>query len=171
MSENGTHGFVGTIQNALNLGVNNERLDVLIPMLPRRVDYRTRHIPNITQQAMRRVRGTGLGYYSFRFNLLFGKADDVSFCRLETLRRDLVAFFEGIGAATDELRDYVFHGDKQNIAKHRHYSTYYTPELAELVSIRDRSLIERFGYVFEQSYSSAGMEGQSLPLKVAQRDV
>ena len=75
------------------------------------------------------------------------------FCRVETLRQDLVGFFEGIGAATDELRDYVLHSDKQNTAEHFHYSTYYTPELAELVLLRDRQLIERFGYVFEQASS------------------
>src|SRR5439155_1875865 len=103
--------------------------------------------------AMRRVRGTGVGYYTFRFNHLFGNADDVFVCRLETLRQDLVGFFEWIGAATDELRDYVLSSDKKNISEHLHYSTYYTPELAELVLIRDRPLVERFGYVFEQASS------------------
>ena len=107
---------------------------------------------------MRRVRGTGVGYYTFRFNEMFGNADDVFFCRLETLRQDLVAFFERIGAATDELRDYVLRSDKKNISEHLHYSTYYTPELAELVSIRDRRLIERFGYVFEQASSAASAD-------------
>ena len=119
-------------------------------MLPEQVDYQRRNIPNITKEAVSRVRGTGLGYYTFRFNHLFGNADDVFVCRLETLRQDLVGFFEGIGAATDELRDYVLHSDKQNTAEHLHYSTYYTPELAELVLLRDRPLMERFGYVFEQ---------------------
>ena len=103
------------------------------------------------------IRGTGVGYYTFRFNHLFGNADDVFFCRLETLRRDLVAFFDEIGVANDELRNYVLRLDKKNIAEHLHYSTYYTPELAELVSIRDRPLIERFGYVFERA-SSLRME-------------
>ena len=70
----------------------------------------------------------------------------------------MVGFFEGIGAANDELRDYVLRSDKKNIAEYFHYSTYYTPELAELVSIRDRQLIERFGYVFEQA-SSVDNEG------------
>lgn len=158
MSENGRHGFTGTIRNALNLGVNDERLDVLIEMLPEDVDYDRRHIPNITKDAMRRVRGTGVGYYTFRFNHLFGNAADVFFCRLETLRRDLVAFFEGIGAATDELRDYVLRVDKKNISEHLHYSTYYAPDLTELVLSRDRLLIERFGYVFEQA-SSVENEG------------
>ena len=47
----------------------------------------------------------------------------------------------------------MLHSDKKNTAEHLHYSTYYTPELAELVLLRDRPLIERFGYVFEQASS------------------
>ena len=153
MSENGRLEFNGSIRNILNLGVNDERLDVLIEMLPEQVDYSRRSIPNITKETTRKIRGTGIGYYTFRFNQMFGNADDVFLCRLETLKQDLVAFFDGIGAATDELRDYVLRSDKKNPSEHLHYSTYYTPELAELVSIRDRALIERFGYVFEQPSS------------------
>ena len=149
ISENGRLGFIDSIRNLLNLGVNDKRLDVLIEMLPEHIDYSRRYIPNVTKDAMRRVRGTGVGYYTFRFNEMFGNAGDVFFCRLETLRQDLVAFFERIGAATDELRDYVLRLDKKNISEHRHYSTYYTPELAQLVLIRDRPLVERFGFTFE----------------------
>jgi hypothetical protein len=162
MSENGRHGFIGSVRNLLNLGVNDERLDVLIEMLPERLDYSKRHIPSATKDVMRRVRGTGVGYYTFRFNQMFGNADDVFVCRLETLRQDLISFFEGIGAATDELRDYVLRLDKKNIAEHLHYSTYYTPELAELVSIRDYQLIERFGYVFEQASSVENGEDSTM---------
>ena len=92
-----------------------------------------------------------MGLYTFRFNQWFGQADDIYFCRVESLRSDLMAFFERIGAASDALRSYVLGLDKKNISEHLHYSTYYTPDLAELVSIRDRLLIERFGYVFEQA--------------------
>ena len=151
MSDNGRLGFTGSIRTLLNLGVDDERLDALIETLPEQVDHSRKNIPNMTKDAMRRARGTGVGYYTFRFNYLFGNADDVSFCRLESLRQDLVAFFERIGAASDELLDYVLRLDKKNISEHLHYSTYYTPELAELVLIRDRPLIERFGYVFKQS--------------------
>ena len=76
---------------------------------------------------MRKIRGTGLGLYTFRFNQLFGQADDVFFCRVESLRSDLMAFFERIGAASDALRSYVLGLDKKNISEHLHYSTYYTP--------------------------------------------
>jgi hypothetical protein len=153
MTENGRLGFTSSIRNVLNLGVNDELLDVLIEMLPEELDYSRRHIPNVTKDTTRRVRGTGVGYYTFRFNQMFGNADDVFLCRLETLKQDLVAFFEGIGAATDELRDYVLCSDKKNVSEHLHYSTYYTPELAELVLIRDSPLIARFGYLFEQAPS------------------
>jgi hypothetical protein len=161
VSENGKVGFEGATRNALNLGFNNERLDALIEMLPEQVDYGKRNIPNITKAAMRSVRGTGVGYYTFRFNHLFGNVDGVFVCRLETLRRDLIAFFEGIGAATDELRNYVLRSDRKNTAEHHHYSTYYTPELAELVSIRDRQLIERFGYIFSGEDEGQKMQKQS----------
>jgi hypothetical protein len=153
VSDNGRVNFEGATRNALNLGLNNERLDALLELLPEQVDYRKRNIPNITKEAMRSVRGTGVGYYTFRFNHLFGNADDMFVCRLETLRQDLVGFFEKIGVATDELRNYVVRSDKKNTAEHLPYEAYYTPELAELVSIRDRPLIERFGYVFEQASS------------------
>lgn len=149
LSENGKHGFVGTTRNALNLGADNERLDALIEMLPERVDYQGRNIPNITKDSMCKVRGTGVGYYTFRFNQLFGNADDVFFCRLKTLRADLLAFFDRIGAATDEIRDYVIGLDKKNTSEHTHVSDYYIAELADLVRIRDGSLVERFGFTFE----------------------
>jgi hypothetical protein len=149
LSDNGKLGFVETTRNALNLGVNNERLDVLIEMLPEHVDYHRRNIPNITKDSMRKVRGTGVGYYTFRFNQLFGKANDVFFCRLDSLRGDLVTFFDRIGVATDELCDYVLSLNKQNSSEHAHVWTYYTAELASLVRIRDSQLIERFGFTFE----------------------
>ena len=118
VTQNGKFGFEGATRNALNLGSNNERLNVLIEMLPEQVDYRKRNIPNITKEAMRRVRGTGVGYYTFRFNHLFGDAKDVFVCRLETLRQDLVRFFESIEAANDELRDYLLRSEKENTAEH-----------------------------------------------------
>jgi hypothetical protein len=153
LSEDRQLGFVQTVRNALDLGVSDKTLDILIQALPEDFHYQERHVPNVTKDLMRKIRGSGLGLYTFRFNQLFGQADDVFFCRVESLRSDLVAFFERIGSASDALRSYVFVLDKKNISEHRHYSTYYTPELAELVSLRDRQLVERFSYVFEQPTS------------------
>jgi hypothetical protein len=137
----------------LNLGVSEDTLNSLIQALPEDFDYQKRHIPNLTKDLMQKIRGTGIGLYTFRFNQMFGQADDVFFCRVESLRSDLMVFFERIGAASDALRQYLLGLDKKNTSEHLHYSTYYTPELAELVSIHDRPLIERFGYVFERPSS------------------
>lgn len=151
LTDNCKEQFEGAIRNALNLGVDNNRLDALIEKLPDAVDYRSRNIPNITKDSIRKVRGTGVGYYTFRFNQLFGNADNIFFCRQERLRTDLIHFLEQVCASNDEIRTYILESEKKNTAEHRHYSSYYTPELTELVSIRDRSVIERFGYVFEKA--------------------
>ena len=153
MSENGRLGFTESIRNLINVSIDCQRTDVLIDLLPENIDYSKRYIPTVTKDAIRRIRGTGVGYYSFRFHEMLGNVDDVFICRTETLRQDLLAFFEKIGAATDKLRDYVLHSDKVNAAEHLHYSTYYTPALAGLVLLRDEPLISRFGYVFEQAPS------------------
>jgi hypothetical protein len=153
LSENRKLDFAQTARNALNLGVSDEKLDLLIQALPENFNFEKRHISNVTKELMDKIRGTGLGLYTFRFNQLFGSGDDVFFCRVESLPSDLMAFFERIGVASDALRSYVLGLDKKNASEHLHYCTYYTPELAELVSIRDRPLIERFGYVFEQASS------------------
>ena len=97
---------------------------------------------------MRKVRDTGVGYYTFRFNQIFGDTDDVFFCRLDSLRDDLVSFFDGIGVATSELRDYVLRLDKKNTSEHSDHSDLLTADLAALVRIRDRQLVEHFGYTF-----------------------
>jgi hypothetical protein len=153
LSENRKLDFVQTTRNELNLGVSDDKLDVLIQALPEDFNYKERNISNFTRDVMRRIRGTGIGLYTFRFNQMFGQADDIYFCRVESLRSNLITFFERIGAASDAGRSYVLGMDKKNISEHLHYSTYYTPDLAELVSIRDRALIDRFGYVFERPQS------------------
>jgi hypothetical protein len=161
LTDNCKEQFEGAIRNALNLGVDNYRLDALIENLPDTVDYSTRNIPNITKDSMRNVRGTGVGYYTFRFYQLFGNADEVFFCRQERLRTDLIHFLEHVGAANDEIRTHILESEKKNTAEHKHYSSYYTPELAELVAIRDRSVIDRFGYKFEKAPVSKQNESQA----------
>jgi hypothetical protein len=154
MTENGAAGFAGSTRNLLSIGSDEARLDRLLEMLPEEIDYTKRHVPSLTRSVMRRVRGTGLGYYSFRFKQMFGDVNDVFFCRLEKLGPDLVNFFERIGVQNRELQDYVLEAEKVNSTKHLHYSTYYTAELADLVSIHDHPVIKRFGYSFERIESS-----------------
>lgn len=149
VSHNRKLGFAQTIQNALNLSTSKERLDRLIEELPEQFNYHDKHVSNVTKDCMRQIRNTGLGLYTFRFNQMFGSADSIYFCRVESLRSDLISFFESIGALSDALRNYVLALEKKNASEHTHYSNYYTPDLAHLVSVRDGPLIERFRYTFE----------------------
>jgi len=154
VTDNGKHGFAGSTRNALNFAADNDRLDRLIELVPEEVDYNRKHIPNITKEALRKARGTGVGYFTFRFNHLFGNAKNISFCKQEALREDLINFFDRLSILSNGLSEYVLGSEKKNTAEYVHYSTYYTPELAELVKVRDRLLIEKFGYTFERSLAT-----------------
>jgi hypothetical protein len=149
VSENRTLNFGDTIKNALELAAS-DKVDSLIAALPESFDYDRKNIPNVTKSSMEEIRGSGVGFYTFRFNQIFGPPDGIFFCRSETLRRDLLAFFEGIGVASEALRADIMGEEKKNISDHAHYSRYYTPALAELVSIRDRQVIDRFGFRFDK---------------------
>lgn len=163
VSDNRKLSFVDTIRNALDLGVNDDKLDTLLHLLPKHFDFHKRNIPNLTKHMMEQIRGTGRGLYTFRFYEMFGRVNDVFFCRVENLRWDLITFFEKIGAASDELRDYVLKVSMKNISDHSHYSTYYTPELVDLVLYRDTQLIKRFEFSFEQTLKASD---STLPLEI-----
>jgi len=150
VTENGTLDFSGSARNAINFAADTERFDRLIEIMPETVDYGKKYIPNITKAALGKIRGIPMGYYSFRFHQLFGNPDDIFVCRFENLRGDLLEFFDKMGAATQKLRAYVLHEEKKNTSDHLHYSTYYTPELAQLVAVRDHALVEKFGYRSER---------------------
>lgn len=154
VSDNRKLNFIETTRNALDLCVSETALDRLIQELPEQFDYQEKHVPNVTKSVMRRIQGSGLGLYTFRFNLMFEPSDDVTFCRVESLRADLLSFFERIGVLSSALRDAVLGFEKKNVSDHDHYSVYYTPELADLVSLRDRVLIEKFRYKFERQNPS-----------------
>lgn len=157
VSEDRKLDFNQTIRNALNLGVSDDKLNLLIQAAPENFNYEERHIPNVTKDVVHKIRGTGLGLYTFRFNQMFGQAEDIFFCRNASLRTDLMAFFEKIEVANAALRRYVLGLDKKHSSAHLQYSAYYTPDLAELVSIRDRPLIERFGFTFEHGFQNTDL--------------
>lgn len=50
LSENRALDFVQTIQNALSLGVSDDKLDLLIQALPENFYYQQRNIPNLTKE-------------------------------------------------------------------------------------------------------------------------
>src|ERR687892_1600276 len=67
LSENRKLDFVQTTRKALNLGLSGDQLDVLIEAFPEEFNYQQRHVSNLTRDVMRKIRGTGIGLYTFRF--------------------------------------------------------------------------------------------------------
>jgi len=61
LSEDRSLNFIGTLQNALDLGVNDNKLNALIQALPEDFDYQKRNIPNVTKSLMEKIRSSGLG--------------------------------------------------------------------------------------------------------------
>jgi len=68
---------------------------------------------------------------------------------------DFIGHFETLQQDFDAIAAKVFGGSillpQVNKSRHRHYSDYYTPELAAKVGCRFERDIKRFGYSFEKS--------------------
>lgn len=146
-SEQGRLGFAGTVRNLVNL-CDEEALRVAITrQLP---DHFVNHGINLTRRCLEPIGGSGLGFYSFLFRRMFGDGSGVTFGRMESLRQDLLEFAQKIGIdVTLAMRDFLVNAAPLNTSRHEPYQSYYTPELRELVAVRDRLVIEQFGYVFE----------------------
>jgi len=69
--------------------------------------------------------------------------------RYETVHDDLHRFLGKVGvdqACLDEIASFR----RMNNSRHDHYSTYYTDSLAERVYMKDRAVIDEFGYELER---------------------
>ena len=130
VSDDRSLDFVQTIRNALELGANEEKLNLLIRSPSRRVRLPKATHPESDQGADAADPGIWfVGLYTFRFNQMFGQLDEISFCRVEFLQDELLHFFDRVGVANDALRRYVLGLDKQILQ-----STVTTPPIIHQIS-------------------------------------
>lgn len=140
-------GFEETIGNMLDLSEPGSRLDALVAALPRAYTNQGLNLPGF---ALERIRGTGLGFYSFLFRYLFEGAPSRHVGRMETLREDLPGMLAAVGQPVDEsMQTFIRTAPARNASTHAPYASYYSRQLRERVAQRDGALIEQFGYVFE----------------------
>ena len=158
VSDDGTLDFNASVRNLLDLGNDGARLDRLLSALPDRYDEAGFGL-NLPRSALAPIRGSGLGFYSFLFRHMYTLAAepdgateiDLTIGRCETLRADLLAFFRKTGVdVTPEMLEFVQTAPPRNASVHGDWRDYYDRELAGLVASRDASVIERFGYGFEE---------------------
>jgi hypothetical protein len=146
LSDDGLLGFKGTITNMLSLASSPSLLGRVVAALPATFVKRGLNLPAF---AAARIAGSGLGFYSFLFQHIFGGAQQLHIGRMEHLRTDLLDLLEGMGEPVGpDLRTHVATAAASNVSSHAAYTGYYDDELQNLVAERDAALIQRFEYRF-----------------------
>jgi len=145
-SDAGRLDFAGTIANLVNLCEDPQRHAALIDSLPEQ--FVNRGI-NLTRNCVRPLLGSGLGFYSFLFDRMFGAGSGTTFGRMESLRADLLAFLETHATVTGEMRDWIASAPPLNTSTHADFRTCYDARLRDLVARRDERVIARFDYSFD----------------------
>jgi hypothetical protein len=147
LSDDGRLDFRGTVFNMLQLGSSPDHLDQLVEALPASYGNRGLNLPGF---ALAQIRGTGLGFYSYLYQYMFGEqsAATVIGC-MESLRQDLPRMLESVGqAVSDPMREFIQAAARRNTADHGHYAAMYDDELREMVAKCDAPLIARHGFRF-----------------------
>lgn len=147
VSDGGRLEFAGTLTNLLSLGQDESLLDRVIAALPPAYSNQGLNLPGF---ALAPIRGSGLGFYSYLYQYMYGPdVDEVRLGRMEQLRVELPRLLEAVSQPLDQgLREYIDTAPALNSSPHGEYAAYYDSESTALVSARDRRVIERHEYRF-----------------------
>jgi hypothetical protein len=147
VSDGGKLDFKGTVRNLLSLGNDDTLLDRLLAVLP--ADYTNQGL-NLPGFALNPIRGSGLGFYSYLYQYLYGPdVEAVRLGRMERLRDEVPKLLAEAGEPVSAtLREYIEAAPALNTSEHGAYATFYDEDLARAVAERDRFVIDRHGYVF-----------------------
>ncbi len=158
LSERSTLNFEATVTRFLRLGDGSEESHRLLEQLervaPKRIETQQpprNHLPGLTAAHFANY-SENMGYYSWLFQLMFGadRPHRILIGRFENLRTEARRLFEETGTRiTDDISRYLETSQPLNTSpRPRTYANRYSPELAELVTEKDRYIIDRFGYSF-----------------------
>ena len=147
VSNGGALDFKGTLRNLLSLGHEDALLDRVSAALPVNYTNQGLYLPGL---ALRPIRGSGLGFYSFLYRYLYGPdLAAVKLGRMEQLRSDVPRLFAEVGQPVDaRLREYIETAPALNTSEHGVYTDFYDDELRQLVAKHEQLVIERHGYFF-----------------------
>lgn len=73
----------------------------------------------------------------------------IRFLRIEDFPDNLIEFFSGLGY--EDVQKKIKKIGRTNTTKHLHYSKYYNEELRDLISEKDKFVIEKFGYIYDKT--------------------
>ena len=150
--------FTATVSRFLGLGDNSDQskrlLKQLVKAAPTFINARTpsrRGIPGLRSEHFANF-PHGHGYYSWLFQLMYESenAHSIHIGRFENLRDEALRLFELTGTPiTKRIASYLDKAEVLNPSpRPKHYVDGYTPELAQLVADKEKTLIDEFGYTF-----------------------
>lgn len=147
LSNGGTLDFNATVRNMLNLDRDEGLLERLLAALPAAYTNQGLNLPGF---ALAPIRGSGLGFYSYLYEYLYGRdITAVKLARMEHLRDEVPRLLESVGEpVTTALREYIEGAPAVNTSEHEPHRQLYDAELARLVAERDALVIDRHGYAF-----------------------
>ena len=146
LSDNGRLGFEATVRKMLELGSRSPHLAALVAAMP---TYYGRSGLNLPAFALARIRDSGIGFYSFLYEYLYGDTSTVTIERAEDLRIRLLEYLQSVGQrVSNAMNDFVRDATVRNTSEHGPYMDYYSNDLRELVAEKDRGIIARHGYQF-----------------------
>ena len=151
VSDDGALDFKASVRNLLELGNDEARLDRLLALLPDQYGQAGFGL-NLPNFALAPIRASGLGFYSYLFRYMYtGAASEPFVGTCENLRADFLGFLERSGIeASLELLEFIQTASPRNTSQHGDWRSYYDQALADAVARYDSSVIERFGYRFDE---------------------
>jgi hypothetical protein len=141
-------GFDATVRNMLELGSGSPHLAAVVAAMPTHHGNSGLNVPSF---ALAQIRNSGIGFYSFLYEYLYGGggSNSLTIERAEDLRVKLLEYLESVGhRVTHAMNDFVLDTAGRNISEHGPYVDYYSNELRDLVAEKDRLIIARHGYQF-----------------------
>lgn len=138
--------FAGTLGNLLDLGSDDAKLDQLLARLP---DAYGGHGLNLPRFALEPIRGSGLGFYGYLYQYMYGGEGSIHIGKVESLRKDLRDFLAGVDCLTPAVASFIDTTPARNTSRHRATASYFSTELADRVRRHDANVIERYGYTLD----------------------
>lgn len=146
LSDSGRLGFEATVRNMLELGSGSPLLAPLLAALPAHYGNSGLNLPAF---ALAPIRNSGIGFYSFLYQYLYGDLSTMTVERAEDLRVKLLEYLEMVGhRVTHAMNDFVMDSAALNTSEHGPYMDCYSNELRDLVAEKDAAIIARHGYQF-----------------------
>ena len=146
-SEDRRLGFAGTLRNLMRLGEDPQLLDAWTARLPRELPNRG---INLSRDCVMPLRNSGLGFYGFLYQRMYGDRSRTTLLETQQLRKDLHSFLDSAGVeTTPAMLAWLRDRPAVNVSAHDHYSAYYDEASRQLVANKDADIIRRHGFEFE----------------------